>query len=154
MKDNSETNYLNYDLSLIEVSDLPSLGKLEILHNEADKDENPQLDVVNKSELLIQLRKDIPLPKTGEIEITSIPKRNGKYFHRSKAHQKILPNVDGSHSCNQCDKKFQDIGQLLLHKSIHGDYFRCNFCNMSFKSLQFLRRHNSMCSKGITFKSI
>lgn len=153
MKDHSESkvNHLNYDLSLIDVSDLPPFGKLVILQNEVEQDEHIESEGGNTSELMIQLQKEIPLPKTGEIEITSIPKRNGKYSHRGRPnHNKTsLPTIDGSHLCNQCDKKFLDIGQLLLHKSIHGDDFTCNFCNMSFKSLQFLRRHNSMCSKGI-----
>lgn len=151
MTDQSETAELNYDLSMIEASDLPPVNKLAMLQNEVEKDENTTLELQNDSELMMQLQKEIiPLGKTGEIEITSIPKRNGKYSHRGRPHRTpSYPNPDGSHSCSQCDKKFQDVGQLLLHKSVHGDDFICNFCNMSFKSLQFLRRHNSMCSKGM-----
>lgn len=152
MKNNSESTGLNYDLSVIDVTELPPLNKILNLQNDFEKDESSSSsEAANSSELMLQLQKEIPLPKTGEIEITSIPKRNGKYTHRGRPHQRSSPavNSDGTHSCNQCDKKFQDMGQLLLHRSIHGDDFTCNFCNMSFKSLQFLRRHNSMCSKGI-----
>lgn len=153
MKDQSESTELNYDLSMIEGSDLPPVNKLAMLQNEIEKEENPMSETQNNSELMLQLQKEITLPKTGEIEITSVPKRNGKYSHRGRPYHRSPPisNPDGSHSCGQCDKKFQDMGQLLLHKSIHGDDFICNFCNMSFKSLQFLRRHNSMCSKGMYF---
>lgn len=157
MKEHSEAGDLIYDLSIIEVSDLPPLSKFVMLQNDIEKEETSlSLEPTNQSELMLQLQKEIPLPKTGEIEITSIPKRNGKYSHRGRPHHKASPaaNPDGTHSCNQCDKKFQDMGQLLLHKSIHGDDFICNFCNMSFKSLQFLRRHNSMCSKGIYLNTL
>lgn len=152
MKDHTESTELSYDLSLIEISDLPPFGNYLVLQND-EKDENYITEETNNSELMMQLQKEIPLPKTGEIEITSIPKRNGKYAHRGRPHHKSPPvvNSDGSHSCSKCDKSFQNMGQLLLHKSVHGDDFTCNFCNLSFKSLQFLRRHNSMCSKGMLF---
>lgn len=152
MKEHSDTNYLNYDLSLIESSDLPPFSNFVVMPNE-EKDENNLTEETSNSELMMQLQKEIPLPKTGEIEITSIPKRNGKYSHRGRPHHKTSPvaNPDGTHSCTQCDSKFNDMGQFLLHKSVHGEDFTCNFCNSSFKSLQFLRRHNSMCLKGMKF---
>lgn len=160
MKDHTETNELSYDLSIIEVSDLPPFrfsNHLFLQNDEKDeKDENSVIEIANNSELMIQLQKEISLPKTGEIEITSIPKRNGKYSHRGRPHHKTPPTVnsDGTHSCSKCDKRYHEMGQLLLHKSTHGDDFTCNFCNLSFKSLQFLRRHNSMCSKGMLFLMI
>lgn len=157
MKDNTETIELNYDLTSIEVSDLPPCSNYLVLPSDEkdEKDENSMTEEGNNSELMLQLQKEIPLPKTGEIEITSLPKRNGKYSHRGRPHHKapLAVNSDGTHSCSKCDKKFQDLGQLLLHNSVHGDDFTCNFCNLSFKSLQFLRRHNSMCSKGKLFVS-
>lgn len=145
----------NYNLSEIDISDLPPLGKFVSVENDVDKEESISPETTsNNSELMLQLKKEVvTLQSRGEIEVINVPKRNGKYsrgkFYTSRGAAPQPPR--GRHSCNKCHKEFNDVGQLLLHTSIHGELFTCNFCNVSFKSLQFLRRHNSMCSKGYCF---
>ncbi|KAJ8980402.1 hypothetical protein NQ317_009397 [Molorchus minor] len=109
-----------------------------------EKDVSPTIIAAADSELLLQLQREVILPASGEIEITNITRRRGRGHARRKVY---LETKDGLHICGKCGMTFPDIGKLLLHKAVHGDEFICNFCNRAFKSLQYLRRHNNICSK-------
>lgn len=51
-------------------------------------------------------------------------------------------------SCSQCDKKFCSLPVLHSHKSrVHEEDYICNFCSVSYRTLQSLRRHNQQCQK-------
>ncbi|KAJ8956378.1 hypothetical protein NQ318_015116 [Aromia moschata] len=133
---------VNYDLSQIPVTDLPPLVK-------APSKEAPEKEVAppiagSDSELLLQLQKEVILPATGEIEITNIRTSVTRGAGKRKY---PVESKDGTHTCGRCGMRFTDVGKLLLHKAVHGDDFVCNFCNRTFKSLQYLRKHNNMCSK-------
>ncbi|KAJ8916574.1 hypothetical protein NQ315_000218 [Exocentrus adspersus] len=132
---------VNYDLSQIPVVDLPPLrSSVKEAPQEVEAVAAPAASVDNDSELLLQLQKEVILPATGEIEITNV---NASVRGRKR---KTEP-VDGPYDCNKCGLVFPDVGKLVLHKAVHGDDFVCNFCSKSFKSLQYLRKHNNMCSK-------
>ncbi|KAG5893452.1 hypothetical protein JTB14_012169 [Gonioctena quinquepunctata] len=132
----SDSEEVNYDLSQIIVTDLPPVSRLPLLQHELEQEELTRSN--SGSEMLLQLRKEVKWPKTGEIDIINVrgPKRK--------------PQPDGTKTfiCAKCGMNFPDIRKLLLHKAMHGDEFVCNFCNMTFKSLQSLRKHNNVCSKS------
>lgn len=133
---------VNYELSQISISDLPPVPKSP--PKELPEKETTFTPTTNDSELLLQLQKEVILPTTGEIEITNITASVVK-APRKKIHSEVK---EGPHTCGRCGINFPDIGKLVLHKTVHGDEFVCNFCNRSFKSLQYLRKHNNMCSKS------
>lgn len=136
----------NYNLSDIPTTDLPPSSKLAQLQRELEQEESDSQaanSASDDSDMLVQLQKEVALPKTGEIEITNVTSK------KSKAPWKhaIPEEKDGLFYCT-CGLSFANIGKLHAHKVIHKDEFTCNFCKQSFKSLQYLRKHNSICSKG------
>ncbi|XP_018567447.1 uncharacterized protein LOC108908029 isoform X2 [Anoplophora glabripennis] len=132
---------VNYELSQISISDLPPVPKSP--PKELPEKETTHTPTPNDSELLLQLQKEVILPTTGEIEITNVTTSVVR-APRKKIHSEVK---DGPHTCGRCGINFPDVGKLVLHKTVHGEEFVCNFCNRSFKSLQYLRKHNNMCSK-------
>ncbi|XP_023018666.2 uncharacterized protein [Leptinotarsa decemlineata] len=130
----SDTEEINYDLSRIPATDLPPLNRYPFLQNEFEQEERTQIS--EETKILIQ--KEVTLPRTGEIEIVHVRGRKRKPFTEETK----------SLNCTRCGMNFPDVRKLLLHKAVHGDDFVCNFCNMTFKSLQYLRKHNNICSKS------
>ncbi|XP_050300441.1 uncharacterized protein LOC126738972 [Anthonomus grandis grandis] len=114
---------------------------------------------------LLTVRDELILPSSGEIEITNIkykPNKASKISQQSEPAEVELTNTtnpitqdgEGMFSCNHCKKKFPNVPSLHSHKTkMHEEDYLCNFCNIPFKSLQCLRKHNQLCQKVRTKSS-
>ncbi|KAF7285529.1 hypothetical protein GWI33_010528 [Rhynchophorus ferrugineus] len=157
-----------YNLAEIDTSTLPKPAKYEseILRESAQKKPIPILPKVeNQSEPvsllsnLLTAKSEITLPNTSEIEITNVSIKSesfeGKYEESDQGmtelQMKQMDDDEQGLSCNQCDRKFCSVPVLHSHKTrVHEEDYICNFCGVSFRTLQSLRRHNQQCQKSRT----
>ncbi|KAL1500819.1 hypothetical protein ABEB36_006256 [Hypothenemus hampei] len=161
----------NYNLLEIDISNLPKPAKFEA---EASKEPPKLLPLLPKVDLekvshppsilsnLLSIKDEVILPNPSEIEITNVkylPEHQKKkstsespQLTQEVACTPILKDEHGLFTCNHCDKKFPNVPSLHTHKTrVHEEDYICNFCNVPFKTLQNLRKHNQQCQKVRSF---
>ncbi|GFR94268.1 zinc finger protein 208 [Elysia marginata] len=54
-----------------------------------------------------------------------------------------LKNKQGKYGCPQCDRVFSTPRGLKIHASVHVRLFKCEICDVEFKSIKALRSHHT-----------
>lgn len=166
----SETS--TFDLTEIDTSSLPKPARFEaeiisskdakfipLLPKTEPRSNSPQSSSILSD--LLTVREEVILPHPSEIEITNVKFVAGVPKVRiprvvGKATKELLypcapieRDEQGLLQCNHCNEKFENVPALHLHKNkVHEEDYLCNFCNIPFKTLQNLRKHNQLCQKA------
>ncbi|XP_030761437.1 BEL1-like homeodomain protein 1 isoform X2 [Sitophilus oryzae] len=153
---------LMYNLADIDTSSLPKAAKYESeIQRESPHKKPvailPKIEVAEQpvsllSNLLSSATESVPSSDPREPEFLNISESN---FEENTNSDKIPAKkksreIIGSElmSCNRCDKQFSSVSLMHIHKMrVHEEDYICNFCNVAFKTLQNLRRHNQQCQK-------
>ncbi|XP_056642876.1 uncharacterized protein LOC130901764 isoform X2 [Diorhabda carinulata] len=128
-------NEISYDLSHISTDDVPPLNKLALLVPKIEETEEPTTLQPEKF-LKIQSEEPIPTLESEDLSCSTNKETSDETLNIRpvKSHKPYKHYPRGRVSVNR------------LYSPT--DEFVCNFCNESYKSLQFLRKHNNICSKS------
>ncbi|CAH0548620.1 unnamed protein product [Brassicogethes aeneus] len=112
---------------------------------------DPEILPVENNELEIEAIYKCPIRKCG-LEFEDLEQlQNHKEYHLPSFAKGGKKGKKFACTIKNCPESFESVALLSCHKiECHAnvmDVYLCNFCNMHFRSLQLLRRHNSQCQK-------
>ncbi|CAG9831966.1 unnamed protein product [Diabrotica balteata] len=130
---------ISYDLSLISSDDIPPFNKLTLLIPPTDNDEDSTTIEAVEPDKFLKIQSEEPVPSTESLDNANTTVSEESF--------NIICNASGQ-KLNKPHKPHKPYPRGRVCNRFKSDEFVCNFCNDSFGSLQFLRKHNSICSKS------